>query len=143
MPMLRLTSVLLVGALLMSVSACSPGGSASDAPLVVYTRVWPDGLIEETTVHADGRVLMRHGDRLERFTLDEADVELLRTALAGDLPVGASDDGPERTLTMGDGRVIESPRPEHGNAAELLDRLTETHRLEETGTGVDSHAGEH
>lgn len=140
---LRLAPVLLVAALLMSVSACSPGGSASDAPLVVYTRVWPDGLIEETTVHADGRVLMKHGDRLERFTLEAADVELLRTALAGDIPVGPSDDGPERTLTMGDGRLIDSPRPGPGNAAELLDRLTETHRLEETGTGVDSHAGEH
>lgn len=97
---------------------------------VRYDRVWPDGLAEHQTIWPDGRVLMRHGQTLERLTLDGEDVERIEGALEGEIPVGSPDDSPVRTLTLGDGTVIEAPRPDPGSATELLERLLDRHSLE-------------
>jgi hypothetical protein len=113
---------------LLLVAACSSGGGSS-GQLLAYQRVWPDGMTERTIVFEDGRVQMEHGDVLERLTLTAADLDRLREALARPIPTGSPSDSPKRTLTLGDGRVIEAPRPDPDTITALLDNLTSTHRL--------------
>jgi hypothetical protein len=125
-PTVPVRLLLALVAVLLVVAAC---GGGDDRPLVVYERAWPDGMVEETTVHGDGRVLMRHGEFLERFTIPEASVATLRTALQAPIPTGSPEESPQRTLTLADGTRVEAVRPEPGNAVELLDRLTDTHAL--------------
>lgn len=128
-------AVFAVAVLTAVLAACSVGGT-SDSPdgsgdaLVTYVRVWEDGFTEEQSVAPDGRVLMKHGDTLERFTLPSEDVEAIRVALEGDIPTGTADDRPQRTLILADGTVIEAPRPEPGTITELMDQLMDRHSLE-------------
>jgi hypothetical protein len=118
--------VTLVGVL---VACGSTAGEDEPGWLVRYERVWPDGYTERETVWPDGRVLMRHGEHLERLRLEDADVERLRVALEGDLPAGSPDDSPRRTVTL-EGREPQPSRPEPGSATELLERLLDRHTLE-------------
>ena len=75
----RLTSLLIVGLVLLLVG-CSSGAGA--ATVVRYERDWPDGYHEELTITDDGHVTMKHGDVLERLTLTSAQVQQIRDALA-------------------------------------------------------------
>ena len=127
----RATCVLVM---VMLIAACSSGAADEastdvDGVLVEYTRVWPDGLTEREVVASDGGIMMWHGDHLERFTLPAGDIDLIREALAAEIPVGSPDDSPARTLILEDGSVIAAPRPEPGSVTELLERLMETHSL--------------
>jgi hypothetical protein len=115
-------------ATLVLLAACGASGSADE--LVTYQRVWPDGLTESTTVWPDGRVQMKHGDVLERLVLSASDVDRIKTALAKPIPAGSPDDSPKRTLTLTDGRVVQSPRPDPDTVTLLLDNLTSTHTLD-------------
>jgi hypothetical protein len=121
-----LLSVLIVAC--TSGESADPFGSFGET-LVRYVRVWPDGLTEEQAIASDGRVLMKHGDRLERLTLAAEDVDRLREALEATIPIGSADDQPQRTLILADGTVIDAPRPAPGTITELMDRLMDTHRL--------------
>jgi hypothetical protein len=134
----RLLTLLIV--LVAILAGCGPGGDGDDGPLAVYRRV-AGGTTEETTVYADGRVLMKHGEYVERFTVPAEDVEQLRAALQAPAPTGAPGDGLERSLTLPDGTVVESPLPEEGTAAGLLERLTSTHSLAEDAPAA-THAGD-
>ena len=122
-------SVLVFVLLALLLAACSPDASGLGPTLVRYERVWPDGKVEEQTIDTSGKVLMKHGDVLERLTLDADDLALIEAALEQPIPTGSPDDSPKRTLELGDGRVIEAPRPEPGTATELLEQLMDTHSL--------------
>lgn len=125
----RVTTVL--AALVFVAAACTSTADQGDGELVVYERVWPDSITETTTIYQDGRVSMLHGEHLERFTLAEADLQLIRSALEAPLEPAAdaaSDpDAPRRTITLGDGTIVQVGEPEPEGAVDLLDRLTDTH----------------
>jgi hypothetical protein len=119
--------------LLVLLAGCTSSGGASSSgggQLLEYQRVWPDGMTERTIVFDDGRVQMQHGDVLERLTLSAPDLDRLRAALAQPIPTGSPEDSPRRTLTLANGTVIQSPRPDGDNLTALLDNLTSTHRLD-------------
>jgi hypothetical protein len=118
--------------LLASVLLACAGGAGGDETgwLVRYERAWPDGMSERQEIWPDGRLLMWHGEHLERLTIDDDDVLRLQSALEADIPVGTADDEPRRVLTLEDGSVIEFVRPEPGSAAELLERLLDRHTLD-------------
>jgi hypothetical protein len=121
-------------ALPLLVSACASDAaeeisSKLDGAFVEYQRDWPDGVTEWEAIADDGTILMFHGDRVERFSLPQAEVEMLREALTAEIPIGSRDDSPVRTLTLEDGTVIQAPRPEPGSITELLERLMERHSL--------------
>jgi hypothetical protein len=125
---LRWIAVALLAA--MVVAGCSAAVSGPDGnELLTYQRVWPDRT-ETSTVWPDGRVVMKHGEFLERLTLSAADVQRLRDGLAGDIPVGTAADSPQRLITLPDGSSVEFPRPAAGSITELLDRLMDKHRLD-------------
>jgi hypothetical protein len=110
-------------------AACSSTAGGGGSRLLHYQRVWPNGNVEQQTIYRDGKAEMKHGDVLERLTLDSADVKRLEDALAGPIPTGSPDDSPVRTLTLADGTVIAAPRPDPGTVTELLERLLDTHSL--------------
>jgi hypothetical protein len=112
----------------MSIAACSPGTGLGPT-LVHYERVWPDGRVEEQTIDTSGKVLMKHGDVLERLTLSADDVALLEAALGEPIPTGSPDDSPVRTIELADGTTIEAPRPDDGTVTLLLENLMNTHKL--------------
>jgi hypothetical protein len=124
-PLSVAAAVLLLSIVAVLASACDP--SPAGAVLVSYERAWPDGFVESQTIWADGRIEMRHGDRLERFTITPQDVDRVRVALGKTIPTGTPDDSPRRTLTLPDGTVLNAPRPDPGTATELLERLLERH----------------
>lgn len=126
--LVRTLLVALAGVLLLAACASS-GGSTTAAKLLHYQRVWPDGRIEQQTIYADGRIEMKHGDTLERLTIDASDVARLQDALKADIPTGSPDDSPKRTLTLADGTLVEAPRPEPGTVTDLLEQLLNTHML--------------
>jgi hypothetical protein len=126
---------------MVTLVACAPGGGGEDGPLAVYRRE-VGATTEETTVYRDGRVLMKHGEYVERFTLPSEDMARLRDALAGPVPTGAPADGYARTLTLPDGTLVEAPLAEAGSATALLELLTDTHSLSEDAPEA-SHAGGH
>lgn len=109
------------------------GGDPTAAPatgaLVTYTRDWPDGYREEMTIAADGKMLMRHGEYLERLVLPEADLAAVRDALAAEIPAGDASLSPDRTIVLADGTTIVHAQPDAGTLTELLDRLMDTHKL--------------
>jgi hypothetical protein len=120
----------IVGLLLMLVLvACGGVGAGGGSKLVEYRQVWPDGRTDQETIWTDGRVEMLHGEARERITIPAADVTRITDALAQPIPTGSPDDSPRRTLTLGDGTVIENPRPDPGTATALLESLLNTHRL--------------
>ena len=133
----RAIAILLASLLTLAVLAGCAGGSGgggtpSAAPaafLVRYDRVWADGLTEQTVIAEDGKVLMRHGEHLERLVLDAADVERIRAAMAADVPAGDPGGSPDRTVTYGDGTVIAHATPDAGSVTELLERFMDTHSL--------------
>jgi hypothetical protein len=95
--------------------------------LVSYQRAWPDGYVERQTIWADGRIEMHHGERVERFSIRQVDLERVTSALEEAIPTGSPVDSPVRVLTLPDGTIVMAPRPEPGTVTELLDRLIETH----------------
>jgi len=109
--------------------ACSPNTSGLGPVLVRYERVWPDGRVEEQTIDTAGKVLMKHGDVLERLTLGADDLAVIEAALAEPIPTGSPDDSPDRTIELADGTVIDAPRPDEGTVTQLLENLMDTHRL--------------
>lgn len=117
----------LVAALL--VGACSGDATGSGETLVRYERVWPDGRVEEETIGVNGEILMKHGEVLERFTLEAEDVARIEAALAEPIPTGSPEDSPKRTIELADGTLIEAPRPEPDSVTALLESLMDTHRL--------------
>jgi hypothetical protein len=130
----RLLRALLVVVAVVTLAAAVLGcgaaaGEDDQGWFVRYERVWADGLRERETIWPDGRLLMKHGDYLERLTLTAADVDRLQTALEDDIAVGSPDDSPKRTITLGDGTVIAAARPEPGTITDLLDRLLDRHTL--------------
>ncbi len=123
---------ILAGLVVSLAGACSLGGATGGADpdvdaLVTYERVWRDGYTERQVVDVDGRVTMWHGDRFERLTLSEEDIDLIAESLEGDMPTGSPDDSPARTLILDDGTVIDHPRPAPGSITELMDQLMDTH----------------
>jgi len=130
----RLLALLL--ALTGLLAACGGGGSPAptDSPgtglVVEYVRTWPDGLREELTIDPDGRMLMKHGEHLERLVLEPADLERIQAALAAGVAAGDPDASPERVVTLADGTVVTDADPAPGSAVELLDRLMDTHSVE-------------
>jgi hypothetical protein len=122
-----IVAVVILAAMVLGCGAAA--GEDDPGWFVRYERVWADGLRERETIWPDGRLLMRHGDHLERLTLAAADVDRLQTALDHDVPVGSPDDSPQRTITLGDGTVIGAARPDPGTITELLDRLLDRHTL--------------
>jgi hypothetical protein len=123
----RSALIFVLSALLLA--ACSPDASGLGPTLVHYQRVWPDGRIEEQTIDTSGRILMKHGDVLERLTLSADDLATVEAALEEPIPTGSPDDSPRRTMELADGSVIEAPRPEPGSVTELLENLMNTHSL--------------
>ena len=121
---------ILVSVLVVACSA-GEGGDAvdTDGALVRYVRVWDDGFTEEQTIEPDGRVLMQHGDTLERLTLEPDELDSIREALEREIPTGTPDDRPQRTLILADGTVIDAPRPEPGTITQLMDQLMDSHSL--------------
>jgi hypothetical protein len=117
----------------LAVGACTGGGGAQPTldpgrQLLAYERAHEGGHVESMTLTADGKVQMRHGEHLERFTIDAAAVGRIVEALAKPIPTDAPDALPRRTLSLPD-RTIAAPRPEPGTVTELLERLLDTHRL--------------
>lgn len=127
-------SIAFLFTLAVVVAAC--GGTDEADRLVAYERVWPDGFTETTEVFEDGRVSMLHGESLERFTLSEADIGRLKAALELPVVAGSEGDSPVRTLTLTDGEVIDLPRADPDSIVYLLDRLTDTHSLDERVTDI-------
>ncbi len=130
----RVRLLLLLVVTIVALAGCGGGGAApTPAPatgaLVTYTRDWPDGYREEMTIGADGKMLMRHGEYLERMVLPEADVAAVRAALEGAIPAGDASISPDRTIVLADGTTIVHARPDAGTLTELLDRLMDTHKL--------------
>lgn len=131
-PGIRLVAGLLVVLALLVLAGCasnSGGGGAGGGKLLHYARVWPDGTTEQQTIYVDGRLEMKHGEVLERLTLDPADLSRIKDALAQPIPTGSPDDSPKRTLELADGTVIEAPTPVPGSVTELLETLLDTHSL--------------
>lgn len=135
---MRRSVTLALAALLVTlvIAGCggSPGGGGAPSPaatgeLVRYERVWADGLTERTLIGQDGKVVMMHGEHLERLVLTADDLARLRTLLATPAVAGDPGGSPDRTLTYADGTVIAHARPDPGSIVELLDRLTDTHSL--------------
>ncbi|MFO1540804.1 MAG: hypothetical protein ACKOTZ_10270 [Chloroflexota bacterium] len=127
-------SGLLVLVALLALVGCGGGaGTPTAAPatgaLVTYTRDWPDGYREEMTIAADGKMLMRHGEYLERLVLPEADLAAVRAALTETIPAGDLTVSPDRTIVLADGTTIAHAQPDPGSLTELLDRLMDTHKL--------------
>ncbi|MFN8520433.1 MAG: hypothetical protein U0667_13785 [Chloroflexota bacterium] len=107
-------------------AACGGGQAAT---LVTYGRDWPDGFHEELTVQDDGKVTMRHGDTLERLTLTQDQLQLLRDALAGGIAMGDQGDSLVRTVTLATGTTHSPVLVEPGSAVEMLETLMTTHTL--------------
>ena len=132
-PTLRALLAAFAALVVLAGCAASMGGAGSStggsATLLRYERVWPDGRTEEQTLSRDGRLAMMHGEVRERLTLPPEDLARITEALAKDIPVGSPDDSPRRRLTLGDGTLIEAPRPDPGTVTELLERLLDTHGL--------------
>jgi hypothetical protein len=132
-------------ALALVVVAC--GGGVAQT-LVTYERDWPDGFHEEFTLGDDGRLTMRHGETLERLTIDAADVQRIRDGLAAGLPMGEQGDSLVRTVILANGTSHSPVWVEPGSVVELLETLMTTHSL--TGSpppgsplprhGMDAHA---
>lgn len=129
----RLLALLLVLAGLLAAcgggGAPAPTGSAATGPVVGYVRTWPDGLREELTIDPDGRMLMKHGEHLERLVLEPAQLERVEAALAAGVVAGDPEASPERVVTLADGTVVTDADPAPGSAVELLDQLIDTHSL--------------
>jgi hypothetical protein len=115
--------------LALALAACSPDASGLGPTLVRYERVWPDGRVEEQTIDTSGKVLMKHGDVLERLTLTADDVAIIEAALEDPIPTGSPEDSPRRTIELADGTEILAPRLDEGTVTKLLDNLMNTHRL--------------
>jgi hypothetical protein len=113
----------------LSLVACSPDASGLGPTLVRYERVWPDGRIEEQTIDTSGKILMKHGDVLERLTLSAEDVATIEAALEQPIPTGSPDDSPKRTIELSDGTEIDAPRPDEGTVTLLLENLMDSHTL--------------
>jgi len=108
--------------------ACASGAGGATR-LLSYQRVWPEGLTEQQTIWSDGRIEMKHGETLERFTISAAAVARIQDALTRPIPTGSPDDSPKRTLTLATGTVVDAPRPDRDTVTELLERLLDTHTL--------------
>jgi hypothetical protein len=113
----------------LSLAACSSDASGLGPTLVRYERVWPDGRVEEQTIDTSGKVLMKHGDVLERITLSADDLATIEAALEAPIPTGTPEDSPQRTIELADGATVEAPRPDEGTVTELLESLMNTHQL--------------
>jgi hypothetical protein len=124
---IRSLAGLLVVLLLALVSVACGGGQAST--LVTYQRAWPDGFNEELALADDGKVTMHHGETLERMTIDSADVQRIRDALAAGIPDGESADGLVRSLILGNGTTHTPVQVVPGTVTELLEELMTTHSL--------------
>ena len=125
---MRLVAMLLLIAGL--VAGCgSTAGEDEAGWFVRYERVWPDGLTERETIWPDGRLLMHHGEHLERLTIEAEDVARIQAALEEDIPRASEDDSPRRTVTLPSGEEIVT-RPDRGSAIELLERLLDRHTLD-------------
>jgi hypothetical protein len=110
-------------------ASADPASAAPGGELVRYERVWADGLTERTLIGQDGKVVMMHGEHLERLVLTAEDLDRIRAAIASTATSGDPGGSPDRTITYADGRVVPHALPEPGSLAELLDRLTDTHSL--------------
>jgi hypothetical protein len=126
----RFIALALAAIIALVVAGCASGGGATPgAELLHYQRVWPDGRVEQQTIHTDGRVEMRHGEVLERMTIRPTDIARIQEALQAPIPTGSAEDSPQRTLTLADGTVVAWPRPDPGTVTELLEELLDTHAL--------------
>ena len=84
--------VVLLLLLPLVLAACgSHGGDDDPGWFVRYERVWADGLTERETLWPDGRVLMRHGEYLERITMSKDDMATIQAALASPPAVGTAE----------------------------------------------------
>lgn len=117
-----------VAAFLLALVVVGCGGGQAST-VVTYQRDWPDGFHEEFSVAADGKVTMRHGDTLERLTLTEDQLRMLRDALAAGLPMGDQGDSVVRSVILGDGSLHSPVKVEPGSSVELLEILMTTHSL--------------
>ena len=132
--LVRTLLVALAGMLLLVACGSSgtpqaSGGTTTAGKLLDYQRVWPDGRIESQSIFTDGKIVMKHGESLERLVIEPADVARIQDALKQPIPTGSPDDSPKRTLTLPDGTVIQAPRPEPGSVTDLLEQLLDTHVL--------------
>jgi hypothetical protein len=119
----------LVGLVALALVGCSADAGGLGPTLVRYERVWPDGRVEEQTIDTSGKVLMKHGEVLERLTLTGDDVATIEAALERPIPTGSPDDSPKRTIELADGTEIDAPRPDEGTVTALLEHLMDTHTL--------------
>ena len=113
--------------LLALVSVACGGGQA--ATLVTYQRAWPDGFHEELTLTDDGRITMRHGETLERMTIESADVQRIRDGLSAGIPDGPSEDGLVRSVILANGTTRTPVQVVPGTVTALLEQLLTTHSL--------------
>jgi hypothetical protein len=125
-PTRSLAGALAAVLLVLVVMGCGGGQAAT---LVTYQRDWPDGFHEEVTVLDDGKVMMRHGDMLERLTLTTDQVQALRDSLEAGLPLGEQGDTLVRTVILGDSSVHSPVAVEPGSSVEMLEILMTTHAL--------------
>lgn len=120
-------AIVILGAAL--VAGCTAAVEPSGTPRFAVTRSWSTGYEESADIYADGRVVMHHGDNVERFALPAAQMLELDAAAAAPVAPGSNADDPIVGVTIGSSAPVRPARSEPGTLAELLGRLLDVHTL--------------
>ena len=126
----RLTALL--GVLLLAALLAACGGSSAEptgTPLYTVTRSWSNGIEETAQIYADGRIVMHHGEHVERVTIPADQIAELATAASAGVAQGSNSDSPILGVTIGDGAAVRPAANVPGSLAALLNLLLDSHTL--------------